>query len=196
MLDQKNMLLIGATASNLGKTELACMLISRYCKAHHVIGVKVTAITEKDGTCPRGGMGCGVCSSLEGNYCITRETSGREGKDTIRMLKAGAQEVYWLRVLESDLEEGYLKLREKFSDDAIIICESNRVRQVASPGLFVMVADSRTDKVVKTGALKVMKYVDQKIFFDGKGFDFSPERIVYGPSGWGDIVPGSAASGS
>lgn len=187
MTYQKNMLLIGATGRNLGKTELACDLIARFSKSHRVVAVKVTTVTKRDGLCPRGGEGCGVCSSLEGDFCITRETAGPDHKDTIRMLHAGACEVYWLRVLEAHLEEGYRKLKEYFTDDALIICESNRLRLVARPGLFIMVSDSRTHSI-KPSSEKVIQLADKRIFFDGTGFDFSPERIIYGEQGW-EILP-------
>ena len=187
ILDQKNMLLIGATASNLGKTELACELIRRFSRDHRIIAVKVTTVTERDGLCPRGGQGCGVCSSLEGDFCITHETEGPERKDTMRMLHAGATDVYWLRVMEAHLYEGYMKLREYFTDDDLIICESNRLRLVAEPGLFIMVRDKRTGNI-KPSSEKVISLADQSIYFDGSGFDFSPDRIVYGERGW-EILP-------
>jgi len=183
LLDQKNMLLIGATGSNVGKTELACELIKRFSKEHRIIAVKVTTVTERDGLCPRGGQGCGVCSSLEGDFCITREMEGPEHKDTVRMLHSGAAEVYWLRVMEAGLLEGYLKLREFFTDDALIICESNRLRLVVQPGLFIMVRDSRTDNI-KPSSERVISLADKAIYSDGKSFDFPPERIVYDKNGW------------
>ncbi len=187
IIEQKNMLLIGATGSNVGKTELACELIKRFSGRYRVIGVKVTTVTERDGLCPRGGQGCGVCSSLEGDFCITNETDGPDRKDTMRMLHAGASNVYWLRVMEAGLKEGYLKLREYFSDDAIIICESNRLRLVVHPGLFIMVRDSRSDSI-KPSCGKVISMADRIIYSDGSDFDFSPDRIVYGERGW-EILP-------
>ena len=185
--DQKNMLLIGSTASNLGKTELACSLIEKFSGTGKVIAVKVTTVAERDGLCPRGGQGCGVCSSLEEDYCITRETAGPDNKDTMRMLHAGAAEVYWLRVLEAHLEKAFLKLRENLPDDALVICESNSLRLVVNPGLFIMVRDKRTDRM-KPSSRKVMDMADQVAYFDGNTLDFSPDRIIHGPQGW-SILP-------
>ena len=63
MLKIPGMLLIGSAGANAGKTHFACALIEKFRKVHKVIAIKVTTITEKDGNCPRGGKGCGVCAS-------------------------------------------------------------------------------------------------------------------------------------
>jgi len=73
MFKLDGMLMIGSAGSNVGKTELACTLLRKFSKTSDIIGIKVTTIKDKDGQCPRGGEGCGVCSSLEGVYCITEE---------------------------------------------------------------------------------------------------------------------------
>ena len=66
MLKLDGMLMIGSASSNLGKTELACTLLRKFSKNRDIIGIKVTTIKDKESQCPRGGEGCGVCSSLEG----------------------------------------------------------------------------------------------------------------------------------
>ena len=106
MIKLDKMLMIGSAGSNVGKTELACALLNKFGKNHDIVGIKVTTVKEKDGQCPRGGKGCGVCSSLEGNFCITEETSRSSGKDTSRLLAAGAGRVFWIRVLKEHLVEG------------------------------------------------------------------------------------------
>ena len=75
MIKLGGMLMIGSSGTNVGKTELACALLGKFGRNRNIIGIKVTTIRDKDGRCPRGGRGCGVCSSLEGEYCITEETT-------------------------------------------------------------------------------------------------------------------------
>ena len=84
------MIMVGAAGRNVGKTEFACSLIRQFGPSRRIIGIKVTTIDSTTGPCPHGGDGCGACSSLEGNYCITEETDSRSNKDTCRMLAAGA----------------------------------------------------------------------------------------------------------
>ena len=101
MITIPGMLLIGSSGRNVGKTELACRIISRFAGRSDIVGIKVTTIARKSDTCPRGGAGCGVCSSLTGQYCITEENDRASCKDTSKLLAAGARRVYWLRVLIS-----------------------------------------------------------------------------------------------
>ena len=74
--------MIGSAGRKSGKTELARRLIKKFREKGKVVGLKVTTIREKDGRCPRGGEGCGVCSSLEGTFSLTEEHNGTSSKDT------------------------------------------------------------------------------------------------------------------
>jgi len=175
------MLMIGSAGTNLGKTELACALIKKFSKAREIVGIKVTTIKAKDGRCPRGGQGCGVCSSLDGNFTITEETESNSKKDTARLLAAGASRVLWLRVLKTYLKEGLNALLDIIGPDAISICESNSLRQVVEPGLFLMVK-GRNSKVWKGSAQKVRKYADRIVVAGACGFDFDTDQIKLSPA--------------
>ena len=133
-------LLIGSAGPNIGKTELACAVISKFSQNRDIIGIKVTTIKAKDGKCPRGGTGCGVCSSLKDDFNITEETNSNTGKDTARLLAAGASRVFWLRVMKTSLAEGLNTLLDIIPPDTPLVCESNSLRHVVQPGLFLMVA--------------------------------------------------------
>ena len=113
--------MIGSAGSNIGKTKLASAIISKFSKSHDILGIKVTSITSRDGKCPRGGTGCGVCSSLKGNYCITEETSENSSKDTGRLLAAGAKKVFWLRVMKSHLKNGLQALLNMTGTNAVFL---------------------------------------------------------------------------
>jgi len=176
MFKLDGMLMIGSAGSNVGKTELACTLLRKFSKTSDIIGVKVTTIKDKDGQCPRGGEGCGVCSSLEGVYCITEELNSTSDKDTARLLTAGASRVFWLRVLRDHLPEGRTALLDIIGPDAVSICESNSLRQVVEPGLFLM-AKNRDLKRWKSSAQQVKKYADKIAVSDGSSFDFDLDRI-------------------
>ncbi len=184
MIDMPTMLMIGAATSNVGKTALACGIIKRFGCAEGVIGLKVTTIAEKNGVCPRGGEGCGVCSSLEGEFAILQETSSQSGKDTAKLLAAGAEKVYWLRVIRDALEKGAKALVDTIGVDTLCVCESNSLRLVIEPGLFIMVKhkDSNT---YKPSARSVLDYADKVVTFDGESFDFDISRIYFANGRWG-----------
>jgi molybdopterin-guanine dinucleotide biosynthesis protein A/nucleoside-triphosphatase THEP1 len=177
------MLMIGSAGTNVGKTELACALIRKFSKSRPIVAVKVTTIKAKDGRCPRGGQGCGVCSSLEGDFCITEEVNSNSRKDTSRLLAAGASRVFWLRVMKTHLKEGITALLKVIGSDAILVCESNSLRRVVEPGLFLMVR-SRDLKVWKSSAKGVKKYVDRIVVSDGGGFDFDINQIKLSDGKW------------
>ncbi|KNZ43437.1 hypothetical protein AKG39_01290 [Acetobacterium bakii] len=145
-----NMILIGSTARNSGKTTMAVAIIQRYKEKYPVIGVKVTTIAKKNGGCIRGGDGCGVCSSLSGDFEISEELNKSGNKDTSMLLASGADKVYWLKVLHSHTYEGFEALLKKIPKDALIVCESNSLRKVVKPGLFVMVKNTEDNQLKKT----------------------------------------------
>ena len=183
MVRLENMLMIGSSGSNVGKTELACALLRRFAGRRRIVGVKVTTIASGERSCPRGGQGCGVCSSMEGEYRITEEADHGSGKDTERLLAAGADKVYWLRVLRTHLQEGLAALLETVGRDAVMICESNSLRQVVEPGLFLMV-ESTAGKPWKRSAELVRKHADRIVRSDGSRFDLDLERIQLAAARW------------
>lgn len=176
MVKLDGMLLIGSAGQNVGKTELACALIRKFSKSSPIVGIKVTAIRARDGKCPRGGQGCGVCSSLDGNFCITEETDRNSHKDTARLLKAGASRVFWLRVMKAYLIEGLTAMLDMVGPDTVLVCESNSLRQVVEPAVFLMVR-GRKAGAWKNSAQDVKKYADRIVVWDGRDFDFDIDRI-------------------
>lgn len=176
MVKLDGMLMIGSAGRKTGKTELACTLVSKFCKSRPIVGIKVTTIRAKDGQCPRGGRGCGVCSSLDGDFCITEEKDRNSHKDTARLLSAGTSRVFWLRVMKTHLKEGLTALVDIVGPDTVLVCESNSLRQVVEPGVFLMVS-GRDSGRRKSSSREVSKYVDRVVAWDGNSFDFDINRI-------------------
>ena len=184
------MLMIGSAGANVGKTELASSLIKKFSKNTDITGIKVTTINVKDGQCPRGGQGCGVCSSIDGDFHIFEETDRNSQKDTARLLAAGAKRVFWLRVMKKRMEEGLAALLNIIGPDSVSICESNSLRQVVEPGLFLIVK-ARGREAWKSSARNVKQYAD-RIVVSGQGdhtgsplrFDFDLEQIKLSDKKW------------
>ncbi|MCK5861013.1 MAG: hypothetical protein KAH38_00920 [Candidatus Hydrogenedentes bacterium] len=182
MIYAPNMLLIGAADRNAGKTTFACEIIRRF-QHTPVHAAKVTAIQERDGTCPRGGKGCGVCTSLEGDYCITEENCSEGVKDTQCLLAAGAKRVLWLRVLKAKLEEGAQEFLDALGPDTPVVCESNSLRTVVVPGLFLMLKREGSD-AIKQSAQQVQHDADALLYSDGYRFQFDFKRISLAGNCW------------
>ncbi|MEW5818409.1 MAG: NTP transferase domain-containing protein [Spirochaetota bacterium] len=164
MIDIPNMLLIGASGRNAGKTELACKIISQFAAAYSITGIKVTTIREGESHCPRGQEGCGICGSISGNFDIIEETGRRNEKDTARLLKAGAKKVYWLKVKSSFLEAGIRTLIESEEPGTLFLCESNSLRTVVVPGVFLQISGGQSGgkkAEIKASARRVAGYADR-----------------------------------
>lgn len=183
MISKPNFIILGSTGRNTGKTEFACRLIERHSKDHKIYGVKVVTIDPDEGNCPRGGKGCGVCTSLKMNYEIVEENQLLPGKDTSRMLAAGASKVIMLKVNQNALEEGINALIEIIPDGTLTVFESNSVRKVIEPGLFLVIKNL-TEKHIKDSCAEVMGYADKVIDFCDMNWNFSPERIYILENSW------------
>ncbi len=183
MLSRPDFLIIGASGRNTGKTEFACKLIAKYTNSYNVYGIKVTTIDKNEGRCPRGSKSCGVCDSLEGDYAITEETDPTSGKDTSRMLQAGAQKVLWLKVDSRHIASGTKALKEMIPENTIVICESNSLRTELEPGIFLVIRNNN-DKSIKRSCANVINYADKVITFDNMSWDFSPDRILIKNNEW------------
>jgi len=174
ILEVPNMILIGSTGRNSGKTTLAAELIRSYSPGRPVAAIKVTSV-EGGGKCIRGGEGCGACSSLEGGYEISEETSRTGGKDTSLLLAAGADRVFWIKAKRSHLGEAIREVLPLLPKGCIIVCESNSLRKAVKPGVFVMV---KTEGGIKRSAEEVMGLAD--IVYENnlrEGFGSIVERI-------------------
>jgi len=154
-----NMILIGSTARNSGKTALALAIINKYKGKRPVIAIKVTTIAEKNAKCIRGGEGCGVCSNLKGDFEIIEELNKTNNKDTSIILASGAQKVYWLKTLKEHIYEGFEELISSIPKNTLIVCESNSLRKVVNPGVFIMVKNTE-DNQIKKSALEVINQAD------------------------------------
>lgn len=183
MIKKPEFIVLGSTGRNTGKTEFATRLINRFSKQIKVYGLKVTSIDRDEGFCPRGPESCGVCASLTTDFEIIDESLTNTGKDTARMLNAGAQKVYWLKVDKNYLEKGIKALIEMLPDDAMIVSESNSLRKVLEPGLFIVIKNKK-DRTIKESCLQVIGFADKIIEFDNMSWDFSPDRIIIKNNTW------------
>ena len=188
MFHVHNMIMIGATGRNTGKTEMACRLIKKFISGYTVIALKVTAIKEAEGKYHGGDERCGQYSSLKGNYSLTEEVSDTTKKDTGKMLAAGAHKVYWLEVKKEYLAEGietFFKLINNNGPAKIIICESNSLRTVVKPGLFLINQNIRESEI-KPSCQDVLSHHDYMIHFDSEKFvfDINADDINYAGNRW------------
>ena len=163
------MVLIGAAGRGAGKTELAGKTIGMLRESGPVVGVKVVRVERPGMPCHRGGAGCGLCGTLEGRFDLREETGEDPEKDTARMLAAGAKQAYLLRALPKAMAEGFAHFLKQVPKNALIVCESNSLRKVIRPGVFLYAAGDKTEEGrAKPSARAVRHLADRVIFRGGK----------------------------
>ncbi len=183
MTVKSNLLIIGSTGRNTGKTEFACRIIEKHSTQKEIIGVKVVPVDKNEGDCHRGLEGCGLCNSLTGDYKIIEEMAIDSFKDTSRMLKAGAKKTYLLLVDRNSLEKGIIALLKIIPDNALIVIESNSIRKVIEPGLFIVIKEF-TNNSVKNSCAEVIEFADKIIEFNNMNWDFNPDKVLIQNESW------------
>lgn len=183
------MLMAGAAGRNLGKTEFLCEAIRSQSKHRPVIGIKITAFDDEDGNIRDDLLKTQTYRTLDGEFMVTREEPAEDNKDTHRMFRAGAAQVYWLRSLRTHMQEGIEALLERMQGDGIdvesacLVCESAGARNFIEPGLFFVIRQHTDD--LKPSAYQVADLADRLVTFSSQGWDLDPHTLVFGNGRWG-----------
>lgn len=133
-----NLLLIAGKGTKSGKTTMACRIIE-HIRHHDLIAIKITPHFHE--TTP----GLVLISEKEG-YSIYKETNTDTTKDTSRMLRAGASQVYYAKVTDNSLSEAFTEIMEYIPGTPPIICESPALRHYVEPGLFIIMSSYVVNK--------------------------------------------------
>ena len=100
--------------------------------------LKVTTI--KEGSCPRE-MPCGICEEQDAQFTIVADSSilNQCGKDTQRMMAAGAREVLWLKAKPSGLKKGLEAALKKFKYTRGVVIEGTSILKHLKPDLAILI---------------------------------------------------------
>lgn len=160
-----NLILIAGNGRNVGKTTLACKIISFFSAKTEVTGLKISPhhhfYNEED-----------VLFRNE-KIIVLNEKHNTE-KDSSLMLQAGASKVYFVMVKPEHFKESVDKLIE-YLHNYLIVCESGGLHEFVSPGLFLMVKRN-DDEIVKK---HLLKYSPILVNNDGKNFDFDIQNLEF-----------------
>lgn len=178
MIDFKNILAVGATNRNLGKTEFICRLLKRF-QDKSIIAIKIKTIYPGDEN--HHGKG----SKFESDFLVRKESKEKGLDDSKRFLFAGAESVYYIKAHIQHLDTAINEVRSKFSDSQLFIAESNSLLKYFQPGGFIMIKGA-DPKIYKPSSIELMHMADKIVYSDGASFDFTPEEINIhvDKSGW------------
>ncbi|MBI4470558.1 MAG: hypothetical protein HY650_14685 [Acidobacteria bacterium] len=149
MTNQNDGLVVVSGASSAsGKTALAAALIARW-PGLTPAAVKVTVTHDLLKGCPRGGSGCGVCSSLAGGYRIITDPAilAEAGTDTARYLASGADRVRWVICRPSHISDAWDALKPFLPQGGVTVVESNSLAMVRSPALSFFTINPKIPRV-------------------------------------------------
>lgn len=177
MIREKRLLIVGGAGRNVGKTEFVCRLIARFAGQHDIYALKVSSVY------PDEGLFHGSHADDEVMHQLFEEQRRETGKDSSRMLRAGAVKSYYLRSDDEGIREGFAYFCQQLPEKAIIVCESNSLGQFVHPGLYVMVRSVSGE--VKPRAVSQLARADLVVVSDGgSGFPELEEIDLSVHSGW------------
>jgi len=171
------MMVIGGTAKNVGKTELVCSLIKKN-NYNNIIGLKITSIypDEKSFHNHQNIL-------KDKNFIILEELQTKGSKDTIRMKNAGAYKVFFICTKDDYLLEAINKFFNTIPNDSVIISESNSLRKIINPGLFIFI-NTKNPIHIKERTKDLIDLADLIIYSDGSSFSENLSNIVFTKKGW------------
>ena len=135
MSKYNNLLIITGTGRNSGKTSLACAVTS-HMRELDPVAVKISPHFHEPGP------GLKIYYSGE-NYNIYTETLTGSGKDTSRLLRAGAAVVYYIQADDEYIKEAFDNLFRNIPVSVPVICESPSLAAHISPAVLFIADNSK-----------------------------------------------------
>ncbi len=132
-----NLLIISGLGRNIGKTEFATRIIDQQRQQSVVYSFKVSVIPPDPSSL--------VAHQTKSSYRIFEETDPVSGKDTSRMLRSGAQKVYYLQADTNGIKAAFEELLQLIPVDAPLVCESNSLGDFFSAGLHILLLGPEHD---------------------------------------------------
>ncbi|MEN8138542.1 MAG: hypothetical protein ABFR62_08915 [Bacteroidota bacterium] len=137
---RNNLLLIGGTKQNVGKTTLTCDIIKKYSPGNNIIAIKTSCHFH-------GILDTDVVIANNEKFVIVKETVTDTGKDSARMLKNGAYEVYFIQAKDENIGEAYIFLDKFMDKNSLVICESASLRTYVKPSIFIGMKSDKSDTI-------------------------------------------------
>jgi hypothetical protein len=169
-------LLISGSGRNCGKTSLACALISQLSSSKKVVGLKISPHFHKIGHKQE-------LLFENKDVKIYQEKDSTSGKDSARMLRAGAIKSYFIQCEDKNISEAWDWIVSKIPENVPVVCESGSLASVFKPGLHLLVKGKNPDKL-KRSYVKNKELSDKIVHFDGQNFDLNFTGFSYSGNQW------------
>jgi len=176
MITMPQLLLIAGTGQNTGKTTLACRIIEKFSASHPVVALKISPHFHKN-------VHSGIVHLNKPYLYLAEEVDPETGKDSSRMLEAGAVKSFFAMTTDEFLPETLEQVLEHIPSGSLLVCESGGLRNFVVPGLFLMM-NNRGTEVVKPKSERLLRLADRIISFDGEKYDFDIASIEVKDNQW------------
>lgn len=161
MVEYTNLLLIGGSSQNVGKTTLVIDLLKKYSLENEIVAIKTSCHFH-------GILDTDIVIANNNEFTIVKETTTNTGKDSARMLEAGANEVYFIQAKDEFIGEAYKYLLELIGSNKLIVCETASLRKYLIPKIFIALVGnineelSENKQILKKADLFIEGYLHKK----------------------------------
>ncbi|NPA44770.1 MAG: hypothetical protein GXO49_04480 [Chlorobi bacterium] len=180
MIEDKQLLIVGGTKRNIGKTSLIERIIKKFSSDYDIVAFKIKTIYPNDTFFH--GTDTNPLSADE-KFRLIEEKNANGNEDTNRMLKAGAKKVFKIKTKANYISYAYEELKNKINNNSLLICESNTLRKTVNPSIYLFVKEANSNDM-KPSAKEVIKFANKIILTDGKNHDFNIEEICVKNNMW------------
>lgn len=180
ILKLPQLLLIAGNGRDSGKTTLACLLIQKFSPDHKIIALKISPHSH---SIAEGGR---VICDTENLY-LAEETDTGTGKDSSRMLHAGAGRSFFICSDEDQLSVAMNMILKLGDDQTMFVCESGGLRRLVEPGLFFIV-DHLGNEGIKLSTQNLLQFENIWLTFNGQHFNLNLNEIVIHHNCWKKVT--------
>lgn len=174
----EGLLLVGGSSRHVGKTTLICDIIKNFSKSVPIIAIKIKTLHEND----QRYHGKDMFPWIE-DYKLFEEFDPGNNTDSSNMLRAGALRSFKLKVNALKLEEAFKSFLNLFNSRVLIICESNSIRKITIPDLYLFV-QQKNNSIIKPNAIELEKYIDERVYCDDMQYNFDIKKLQISESCW------------
>jgi hypothetical protein len=125
-----NLLIVAGSGRNSGKTTIVCKLVDQFS----YLGITAVKISPHFHD-PSEGL---IHIPGKPGFAIYEETNRNTTKDSSRMLRSGAQKVYYIQTVEKTIKEAFSAIYMNIPPGKPVICESPSLINYIKPGLYIL----------------------------------------------------------
>jgi hypothetical protein len=169
------MILIAGTGRDSGKTTLACGIIRKFTGIVPLIALKISPHSHRISN-------TGRVIIDDRQFFIAEETDTGSGKDSSRMLAAGASRSYFIMAPDENLPLALERIPGVLDGKSFLVCESGGLRKWIAPGIFFVM--TRNGMENRGDMTRFSSFPAIEVVFDGHGTDLDMNRIIISGNSW------------